>query len=98
MKKTFFLLALAVSVRTVPVVAEWVRPQGFPDDHNGGFLERLTQPAHPEGKKPHILMLLFDDFGWANAGWHRNYTAPGGEHVPYTAEVQTPAMDALVRE
>ena len=61
--------------------AEWVHPQGLPEGHNGGFAERLTQPAG--GKKPHILMLLFDDFGWADAGWHRNYTAPGGEHVPF---------------
>ena len=39
-----------------------------------------------------------DDYGWANAGWHRNYTAPGGEFVPYTDEVQTPVMDQLVRD
>ena len=76
--------------------AEWVHPQGLPQGHNGGFAERLTQPAG--GKKPHILMLLFDDFGWADAGWHRNYTAPGGEYVPYTEEVQTPALNALVHE
>ena len=43
-------------------------------------------------------MLLMDDYGWANAGWHRNYTAPGGEFVPYTDEVQTPVMDQLVRD
>ena len=58
--------------------------------------ERLTTPSG--GKKPHILMVLFDDFGWADAGWHRNATAPGGEFVPYTAEVQTPHMNALVAE
>merc|ERR1719210_3045683 len=40
------------------------------------------------GEKPHILMLLMDDFGWANAGWHRpeNYS-----------EVKTPAMNELVK-
>ena len=40
-------------------------------------------------KRPHILMILSDDFGWADAGWHRprNY-----------AEVSTPAMTALVKE
>ena len=31
--------------------------------------------------KPHIVMHLADDFGWANAGWHR----PEGY-----AEVKTP--------
>eukprot|EP01043_Picozoa_sp_COSAG02_P056191 COSAG02_NODE_6628_length_3450_cov_3.031334_2_plen_110_part_00 len=30
-----------------------------------------------------------DDFGWANAGWHR----PNGDN-----EVKTPSMDAMVRE
>ena len=39
-------------------------------------------------KPPHILFLLIDDFGWADAGWHRpaNYS-----------EVKTPNMDELVR-
>ena len=40
------------------------------------------------GRKPHIVMLLVDDFGWANAGWHRGADSP---------EVRTPTMDALVR-
>lgn len=46
--------------------------------------------------RPHIFFALLDDYGWANAGWHRNYTAPGGSFVPATAEVQTPHMDSLV--
>ena len=37
---------------------------------------------------PHVLFLLIDDFGWADASWHR---APG-----YT-EVRTPNMEKLVR-
>ena len=49
-------------------------------------------------KKPHIVAMLWDDYGWADAGWHRNYTAPGGEHVPYTDEVQTPNMNGLVED
>ena len=40
--------------------------------------------------KPHIILHLADDFGWANAGWHR----PDDGY----AEVQTPHMDALVKE
>lgn len=47
--------------------------------------------------RPHILLALIDDYGWANAGWHRNYTAPGGGRVPGTPEVATPHMDSLVR-
>ena len=73
----------------------WVLPQGLPEGHNGGHRERLTAPA--AGKQPHILMILFDDYGWADAGWHRGYTAPGGEHVPTTPEVATPNLDALVK-
>jgi len=41
-------------------------------------------PAHP-----HIVMILSDDFGWADAGWHR----PGNY-----AEVSTPRMTELVKE
>eukprot|EP01043_Picozoa_sp_COSAG02_P039618 COSAG02_NODE_3143_length_7292_cov_20.803698_4_plen_148_part_00 len=36
------------------------------------------------------------DYGWSEAGWHRNYTI-GGLHVPATDEVQTPQLDELVR-
>jgi arylsulfatase A-like enzyme len=38
--------------------------------------------------QPHLFLVLADDYGWANAGWHRpaNYS-----------EVQTPNLDALVR-
>lgn len=46
---------------------------------------RASQPA---ARKPHIIMHLADDFGWANAGWHR----PEGYE-----EVQTPRMDAMVK-
>jgi arylsulfatase I/J len=41
--------------------------------------------------KPHVLLLVLDDFGWANAGWHRVPGAPGSD------EVVTPNLDALVR-
>lgn len=39
--------------------------------------------------KPHIFMVLVDDFGFGDAGWHR----PAGYQ-----EVQTPTMNALVKE
>eukprot|EP00051_Salpingoeca_urceolata_P028419 m.486761 g.486761 ORF g.486761 m.486761 type:complete len:573 (-) comp24586_c0_seq1:69-1787(-) len=38
---------------------------------------------------PHILFILADDFGHADAGWHRNGSDP---------EVVTPNMDALVAQ
>ena len=43
-------------------------------------------------------MILFDDYGWADAGWHRNYTAPGGEHVPYAPDVQTSLVEVTSSE
>ena len=46
----------------------------------------ITAAAAP---KPHVLLILADDLGWANVGWHRTDASP---------EVQTPALDALVKE
>ena len=40
------------------------------------------------GKKPHIVFVLFDDYGWADANWHRTEDP--------SPDVQTPTMDALV--
>ena len=40
----------------------------------------LAAPPHP-----HIFMLLIDDFGWANIGYHN----------PNSTEVVTPNLDAL---
>lgn len=72
-----------------------VHPQGLPAGHNGGVTERLVQPR--PSQKPHIIMILWDDYGWASAGWHRNYSM-GGVKVEPTQEVRTDALDQLVRE
>ena len=48
--------------------------------------ERLVKPA--EDTKPHIVLLLVDDWGWANVGYHRD---------PSTNEVVTPSIDSLVK-
>ena len=48
----------------------------------------LSAPA--AAAPPHILMILIDDFGWTNSGWHAaaaNASAPS----------YTPNMDALLR-
>ena len=47
------------------------------------------QPAAVSGssRKPHILHVIIDDFGWANTNYHREVPSP---------EVVTPNMDALV--
>ena len=39
--------------------------------------------------KPHIFLMLVDDWGWSNVGYHRN---------PPTKEVVTPNFDNLVKE
>jgi len=41
-----------------------------------------------------IMMILFDDYGWADAGWHR-VDVRTGEGTP-DPDVQTPNMDQLV--
>ena len=37
----------------------------------------------------HIVLILIDDLGWANVGYHRD---------PPTAEVDTPNIDSLVEQ
>ena len=41
------------------------------------------------GDQPHIVFMLVDDWGWANAGYHRS---------PPTPEVVTPNIDSLVKQ
>jgi hypothetical protein len=76
----------------------WISPGEFfgEAEHNGGIKERLLAPA--AGKKPHIWMLLFDDYGWADAGWHRDTIGPGGVHIPADPEVVTPNLNQMVKE
>ena len=45
----------------------------------------LVSSSHP----PHIVFMLVDDWGWANAGYHRD---------PPTPEVVTPNIDSLVKQ
>lgn len=42
--------------------------------------------------KPNILMLVVDDWGWANNIWHRSAGQPGNEEFP------TPNLAALAAE
>ena len=41
------------------------------------------------GDQPHIVFMLMDDWGWANAGYHRGLPTP---------EVVTPNIDSLVKQ
>ena len=52
-----------------------------------------TAGAHPDNsvdKKPNILFMMVDDWGWANVGYHRDVTP--------TTDISTPNMDGLVNE
>ena len=60
------------------------------------ILLALGSPISPS--RPHILLVLADDYGWNNIGYHRASTAPPTD--PHTArqaaaEVHTPNLDAL---
>mmetsp|Transcript_1282 Transcript_1282/g.3170 ORF Transcript_1282/g.3170 Transcript_1282/m.3170 type:complete len:578 (-) Transcript_1282:251-1984(-) len=51
-----------------------------------------AMPPEHRAALPHILLVVADDFGWAEVGYHRK--ASGSE----TPEVSTPTIDRLVRE
>lgn len=69
-------------------------------NHISGYLD--PSPPHPQpprpppppvppaaGRKPHIVLLVVDDWGWSNVGYHRK--SYGG-----VDDVSTPNFDALV--
>ena len=60
----------------------------------GGWFAKEVHKPPAGGKKPHIVFVLFDDYGWADAGWHR-VDVRTGEGTP-DPDVQTPNMDQLV--
>eukprot|EP00315_Gephyrocapsa_oceanica_P030513 CAMPEP_0185411444 /NCGR_PEP_ID=MMETSP1365-20130426/3578_1 /TAXON_ID=38817 /ORGANISM="Gephyrocapsa oceanica, Strain RCC1303" /LENGTH=673 /DNA_ID=CAMNT_0028014065 /DNA_START=21 /DNA_END=2042 /DNA_ORIENTATION=- len=49
---------------------------------------------------PHVLMILADDFGWANLGFHRRQpvNASSPEEAQARIEAHTPTLDALIDE
>jgi hypothetical protein len=83
------MLALALLAATgclqLGAAAAAARGVPLPPSHNGGVREVLVAPA--AATKPHVLFVLWDDYGWAGAGYHRPDRTP---------EIQTPSMDALV--
>ena len=59
---------------------------------NGGWFAKEVRKKPVAGKQPHIAFILLDDYGWADAGWHRD---PAGIS---DADVRTPRMNELVAE
>ena len=53
-----------------------------------GIVAASLVSATVDPPPPHIIAILADDYGWADAGWHRE---------PGYKEVQTPIMDGLVK-
>lgn len=55
------------------------------------YLQDASTHAHsasPAARKPHIIHILADDYGWADVGYHRS----AGDR-----DVQTPNLDSLAR-
>ena len=59
----------------------------FGPQANGGFFEKERRVAPAAGRKPHLVFILLDDWGWGNAGWNN----PSCAHV-------TPTLDGLVKD
>jgi arylsulfatase I/J len=58
-------------------------------------LLRTPPTGASAAKQPHILYILVDDFGWADADWHR----PAAQSpAANTDPLATPTMNTLLRE
>ena len=53
----------------------------------------LLASAHtaPPQRRKHVLMILADDYGWGDSGWHRQDDIG-------RQEVLTPTMDGLIKQ
>jgi len=60
-----------------------------------GLVAVHAQKPHVVAEKPHIIMILGDDFGHANLGVHRR---DAGDSAQGLAEAHTPTLDALIDE
>ena len=59
----------------------------FGPQANGGFFEKERRVAPAAGRRPHLVFILLDDWGWGNAGWNN----PSCAHV-------TPTLDGMVKD
>jgi len=50
----------------------------------------------PQKKKPHVVLILADDYGWGNIGVHRRLNLTDDQKQAQ-AEVHTPNLDSLIR-
>eukprot|EP00729_Bicosta_minor_P010333 gene10333-23677_t len=83
----FITTAVVVSSENTFVKNEF----DFSSEHNGGFFSQ-TATRTPGYKKPHVLFVLWDDYGWTGAGYHRQPNTTAG-----IQEIRTPTLDTLVK-
>ncbi|CAK0817376.1 unnamed protein product [Prorocentrum cordatum] len=61
-----------------------------------GLLLASGTAVAAQNAKPHVLLLLADDYGWANWGIHNTGTGPQDKQLQ--AEIHTPSLDKLATE
>lgn len=60
----------------------------------------LASSAHADPPKPHVLLVIADDYGWNDIGYHQNQPSsanPQGLQTTDTA-IQTPHLDRLAAQ
>lgn len=60
------------------------------------LLAPLAAMGEYQPPRPHVLLLLSDDYGWANFGIHNDGSGPHGKQLQ--AEISTPHLDRLAKE
>lgn len=55
------------------------------------YIDRPS-PVSSHLQKPHVLFVLWDDYGWTGAGYHRQPNTTAG-----IQEIRTPTLDTLVK-
>eukprot|EP00439_Symbiodinium_sp_Y106_P025968 s1889_g3.t1 len=58
----------------------------------------LCLAAGIQPRKPHVLFIVADDYGWANLGVHRRDAGDSPEELQGKLEVYTPNLDRLIDE
>ena len=91
--KTFLhmllVLILAVAVHPTDAAELGVGQKTMPDLLLHLKHQEQEEQVERTAAKPHIMMMLLDDWGWANVGYHRD---------THDRETVTPKFDRLLRE